>query len=65
MPAGFWCWEGAEVKRQLGRRKRRGGDNMVMDLKETEWKAVDCINLIHDGDKSWTRVNRVRNFQVP
>jgi hypothetical protein len=36
-----------------------------MDLQEIEWEVVDCINLIRDGDKWWTCVNRVRNFQVP
>ena len=66
MPAGFWCGGGRpEGKRQLGRRTRRWGNNMVMDLQEIEWEVLDCINLILDGDKWWTRVNRVRNLQVP
>ena len=35
----------------MGRRTRRWGDNMVIDLKEIEWETLDCINLIRDGEK--------------
>jgi hypothetical protein len=37
-----------EVRRPLGRPRRRWLDNIRMDLVEVEWGDVDCIGLAQD-----------------
>jgi hypothetical protein len=39
-------------------------DNIKMDLKETGWEGVDCIDLAQDRDKCWDLVKLVMNLQV-
>jgi hypothetical protein len=53
-----------EGKRSLGRRRRRGEDNIRMDLREIGWEGVDCIHVVQDRDQ-WRDVNTVMNLQVP
>jgi threonyl-tRNA synthetase len=35
----------AEAKRQLGMLRRRGEDNIRMDLKEMVWEVMDWMDL--------------------
>jgi hypothetical protein len=51
-----------EVKRQLGKPTRRWEDNIRMDVKETEWEAVDWIHLAQERGQSRTLVNTVMNL---
>jgi hypothetical protein len=53
-----------EGKRPLGRPRRRWVDNIKVDLRETGWDGVDCIDLAQDRDK-WMAVNSVMNLRVP
>jgi hypothetical protein len=39
-----------EGKRPLGRPRRRWVDNIKMDLGETGWDGMDCIDLARDRD---------------
>jgi hypothetical protein len=39
-----------EGKRPLGRPRRRWVNNIKMDLRETEWAGMDCIDLAQDRD---------------
>jgi hypothetical protein len=41
----------AELKRPLGRQKRRWEDNIKMDLRETELNGVNWIHLAEDRDR--------------
>jgi hypothetical protein len=53
-----------EGKRPLGPRRRR--ENIIkMDLRETGWGVMDCIDQIQDKDKWRAFVNTVMNLQVP
>jgi hypothetical protein len=54
-----------EVKRPLGRPRRRWVDNIKMDLREIGWDGVDWINLARDRDQWRALVNRVMNHRVP
>jgi hypothetical protein len=54
-----------EVKRPLGRPRRRWVDNMKMDLPEMEWCSVDWIGMAQDRAKWRTLVNAVMNLRVP
>jgi hypothetical protein len=36
-----------------------------MDLKETGWEDMDCIDLAQDRDKCWALVKVVMNLHVP
>ena len=54
-----------EVKRPLGRPRRRWEDNNKMDLQEMECGGMDCIDLAQDRDKCWALVNAVMNLRVP
>jgi hypothetical protein len=42
--------ENPEEKRQLGRPRRRLVNNIKMDLRDTEWGAMDRIALAEDRD---------------
>jgi hypothetical protein len=54
-----------EVKRQLGRPRRRWVDNIKMDLREIGWDGVDWIDMAQDMDKWRTLVNMLLNHRVP
>jgi hypothetical protein len=51
-----------EVKRPLGRRRRRWVGNIKMDLGETEWDGVDWIDMAQDRDYWRALVNMVLNL---
>ena len=54
-----------EGKRQLGRLKHRGEDNIKMDLQEVGCGGVDWIDLPQDSVTWWALANSVMNLQVP
>jgi hypothetical protein len=50
-----------EVKRPLGRPRRRWKDGIRMDLRETGWGSVEFIQLAQDSDRWRALVNAVMN----
>ena len=54
-----------EVKRPLGRPRRRWKDNIRMDLQEVGCGGVDWIELAEDRDRWRALVNAVMNLRVP
>ena len=54
-----------EVRRPLGRPRRRWVDNIRMDLQEVGCVYMDWIGLAQDRDRWRTLVSVVMNFQVP
>jgi hypothetical protein len=54
-----------EGKRPRGRPKRRGEDNIRMDLKDVKWKDMDWMNLDQDTNSWQAVVNTVINFRAP
>jgi hypothetical protein len=52
----------SEIKRPLGRPRRRWVDNIKMDLREIGW---DWINLVQDRDQWRALVSTVINLRVP
>jgi hypothetical protein len=58
----FW-W--GNLKTDTTWRNRHTWDNIIMDLKQTECKGTDRINLVLDRDECWAIVNTILNFQVP
>jgi hypothetical protein len=54
-----------EVKRPLGRNRRKWEDNIKMDLQKVGCGGMDWIDLAQDRDKWWALVNAVMNFRVP
>jgi hypothetical protein len=54
-----------EVKRPLGRLRRRRVDTIKMDLGEIGWGGVDSIGLVQDRDQWRAIVNEVMNLRVP
>ncbi|KAJ4425726.1 hypothetical protein ANN_27922 [Periplaneta americana] len=54
-----------EVKRPLGRPRRRWEDNIKMDLREVEYDDRDCINLAQDRDRWRAYVRAAMNIRVP
>jgi hypothetical protein len=53
---GFWGEP--EVKRPLGRPRRRWEDNIKMDLQKVEGGSMDWIELAQDRDRWRALVNR-------
>jgi hypothetical protein len=53
-----------EVKRSLGRPRRRWEDNIRMDLREIWWEGVDVMHLAQDNDQWRAVVNTVISLWV-
>jgi hypothetical protein len=58
-----FSWEKTEVKRRIGRPRRRWED-VRMNFRETE-REDDWIHLAQHGDQWRTLVNTVMNLLVP
>jgi hypothetical protein len=54
-----------EGKRPLGRPRRRWVNNIKIDLRETEWDGMDCIDLAQDRDDWRALAYMVTNIRVP
>jgi hypothetical protein len=54
-----------EVRRPLGRPRRRWKDNIKMDLREIGFGDVDWIHLAEDRGRLRVLVNTVMNLRVP
>jgi hypothetical protein len=54
-----------EGRRPLGRPRRRGEDNIKMDLREKGFGDVDWIHWAQDRDSWRALVNTVMNLRVP
>jgi len=54
-----------EVKRQLGRPRRRWDDNIKVDLQEVGCGGMDWIELAQDRDRWRALVKVVVNLRVP
>ena len=54
-----------EVRRPLGRPRRRWEDNFKMDLQEVGCEGMDWIGLARDRDRWRTFVSAVMNLRVP
>jgi hypothetical protein len=54
-----------EEKRPLGRPRRRGENNIRMDLREIGWGGMDWFDLAQDRDQWRALVNTVMNLRVP
>jgi hypothetical protein len=54
-----------EVKRPLGRPRRRWVDNIKMDFREIGWAGMDWIELAQARDQWRALVNTVMNLRVP
>jgi hypothetical protein len=54
-----------EVKRPLGRPRRRREDNIRMDLVEVGWGDVDWIGLAKVRNRWRALANSVLNLRVP
>jgi len=54
-----------ELKRPLGRPRRRWENNIKMDLREIDCEVMDWIELVQDRDRWGTLVDVVMNLRVP
>jgi hypothetical protein len=54
-----------EVKRPLGRPRRRWEDNIKIDLQEVGSGCEDWMELAQDTDRWRALVSTVMNFRVP
>ena len=54
-----------EGKRRLARPRRRGENNIKMDLREVGCDLGDWIALAEDRDQRWAYVRAVMNLRVP
>ena len=69
----YWSGEGAymlllgklEVKRPLGRPRRRRVDNIMMDLQEVACGYVDWIRLAQDRERWWKLASVVMKIRFP
>jgi hypothetical protein len=57
--------EKPEMKRPLGRLRRRLEENIKLDIREIGWEGVDWIQLAQDRDRWQALVNKARNLRVP
>jgi hypothetical protein len=64
MHIGYWL-ESEMRKDHWEDQRRRWGDNIKMDLRETEWDVMDWIDLAWHRDKWRALVNTVINLRVP
>jgi hypothetical protein len=55
----------SEGKRPLGRQRRRGVDNIKMNLREIGWGGMNWINLAQDRNQWRALVNTIMNLRVP
>jgi hypothetical protein len=55
----------SEVKRPLGRPRRRWEDNVRLDLQEVGCGCEDRIGLAQDRDRWRALVSAVRNLRFP
>ncbi|KAJ4450968.1 hypothetical protein ANN_02403 [Periplaneta americana] len=55
----------AEIKKLLGRPRRRWVDNIKMNLRELGYDGRDWINLAQDRDQWWAHVRAAMNLRVP
>jgi hypothetical protein len=53
-----------QVKRPLGRPRRRWVDNIKMDLREIGWDGIEWIDLAQDRDQWRALVNVVLNLRI-
>jgi hypothetical protein len=53
-----------EIKRTLGKPRRRWEDNIKMGFQEAGCGGKDCIDLAQDRDRWRTLVNAVMNLRV-
>jgi hypothetical protein len=51
-----------DIKRPLGRPRRRWVDNIKIHLREIEWNGMDGIDLAKDEDQWRALVNTVKNL---
>jgi hypothetical protein len=54
-----------EVRRPLGRPRRRWDDNIKIDLREIGFGDMDWIHLAQDTDRWRALANTVMNLRVP
>jgi hypothetical protein len=54
-----------EVRRSLGRPRRRWVNNIKMDLREVGWGNMDLIDLAQDRGQWRALLKAVTNFRVP
>jgi hypothetical protein len=54
-----------EIKRPLGRPRRKWVGNIKIDLRETGWDGMDWIDLAQDRDQWRALVNTAMNLRVP
>jgi 3-oxoacyl-ACP reductase-like protein len=54
-----------EVKRPLGRPRRRWEGNVKIELREIGWVGMYWIDLAQDRDQWWAIANTVMNLRVP
>jgi hypothetical protein len=54
-----------EVKRPIGKPRRRWEDNIRMDVRETGFGSMEWIHLAQDRDQWRGAVSMVLNIRVP
>jgi hypothetical protein len=54
-----------EMKRPLGRPRRRWEGNNIVYLKEIVWGCVDWIHLVQERDQWRSLMSGVMNFWLP